>query len=49
MCFIPKYIFFCQSKVNQKQVIAVLATPHAKIAWLQVSVNHILAVDVFQY
>lgn len=46
MLIISKDVSFCQSEIDQKDVVAVLVGPHAEVAWMQVTVQHFLAVDI---
>lgn len=46
MLVVSKYISFCQSKIQQEDVVAVLIGSHAKVAWMQVAVQHFFAVDI---
>ena len=46
MLVVSKNVSFCQSKIQQEDVVAVLIGSHAKVAWMQVAVQHFFAVDI---
>lgn len=46
MLVVTKDVTFCQSEIDQKDVVTVLVGSHAEIAWMEVAVQDVLAMDI---